>query len=577
MRLTTLSLVIAAAMLGFALAWWLFRAPVPGASTANLPSPAAPPPETATDRPPDSPVVELLLTGSRQRHALAVVAGRPDLVIAASADIAGASQAQVRSASGQPVAVVRVAASDDRYGLALLELASPLARVRAPAVDESGGSLRSGRRLVALDLSSSAPAEISGPAQRNSLGAYYYPLREYSAGVHPIALVDADSERLAGVGMPGLLVDPNDTSFMTERGGTFQVIDSEPVAQLLAAAQRGNPMTLAEFSRHYYDNTLTGRLARLQQLVNDGDAAAATRLGSEILNLDLYLQERVPPLLVQAFEQQVQQMIEQQQYGRAVAELQQAYLLLGLVRPLVLLESRARLAQGQPMEALAALLQLQNPPRDRVRSIVLEQALVERITDPGLLQQAIGADPEFAPYHRLLGEYYAGIGDTARAIASLQRAAELDRSMSAELEPAIARLRARRETPAIASIPIVRQGGTFVVDARINGSQRSYRLVLDTGASYTAISTTVALELGLNRIFLGAPVVELQTANGRIYTTTALLDSVDVAGARVRDVQAVILESSGGWDGLLGQSFLQHFNIDIDRSAGVIHLYRRGD
>lgn len=115
------------------------------------------------------------------------------------------------------------------------------------------------------------------------------------------------------------------------------------------------------------------------------------------------------------------------------------------------------------------------------------------------------------------------------------------------------------------------------VDARINGSAETFRFLFDTGASYTAITSETALRLGINNIFFGAPVVELQTANGNVFTTTATLQSIDVAGARVDNVEAVILESMNGVDGLLGQSFLRHFDVNIDQTRGVIAFNRRLD
>ena len=165
--------------------------------------------------------------------------------------------------------------------------------------------------------------------------------------------------------------------------------------------------------------------------------------------------------------------------------------------------------------------------KHRVRMMVLENAMA---TGQGsdqsglsLLERALAADPDFAPYHRLLGEALARQGDMNGALAALERALALDPTMAMELDPLLQRLRARRDTPPLTEVPIQRQRNTLYVDVRVNGSNETFRFLFDTGASYTAITSETALRLGINNIFFGAPVVGLETANGRVYTTTATL------------------------------------------------------
>ena len=53
------------------------------------------------------------------------------------------------------------------------------------------------------------------------------------------------------------------------------------------------------------------------------------------------------------------------------------------------------------------------------------------------------------------------------------------------------------------------------------------------------------------------------------------LTSIDLAGATVRDMRAVVLEELSGYDGLLGLDFLARFDVDINAEAGEIVLIPR--
>jgi predicted aspartyl protease len=67
----------------------------------------------------------------------------------------------------------------------------------------------------------------------------------------------------------------------------------------------------------------------------------------------------------------------------------------------------------------------------------------------------------------------------------------------------------------------------------------------------------------------------LSTAAGFVHAPLVTLGAIDVNGAIVQRVPVVILESTAPFDGLLGMSFLDHFDVDIDRGAGQMRLVRR--
>ena len=94
--------------------------------------------------------------------------------------------------------------------------------------------------------------------------------------------------------------------------------------------------------------------------------------------------------------------------------------------------------------------------------------------------------------------------------------------------------------------------GHYWAEARIDG--RAVRVLVDTGASVVALTRDDAARLGLS------PKPEdftarVETASGPVRAAPVKLDSVAVAGAEVRQVQALIVEEGLPYS-LLGMSYL---------------------
>ena len=215
------------------------------------------------------------------------------------------------------------------------------------------------------------------------------------------------------------------------------------------------------------------------------------------------------------------------------------------------------------------------------RAIVLRRSLLTWLAGPQatdavaiqLLNQVLTRDDNYAPYHRALGLRLFDLGDYARAARALQRAIDLDASMQPELARALQTARQRRQVSAAVEVPLQGSGSALYVPVRLNGSDAAFRFLVDTGASYSAINTATLLRLGYNDIFnRGAPLIELETANGRVFAQTFTLPSMNVGGAVVEQVPVVILEEMGPLDGLLGLSFLRHFDVQIDAANQTLIL-----
>ncbi|MEA3459862.1 MAG: retropepsin-like aspartic protease [Chloroflexota bacterium] len=98
-------------------------------------------------------------------------------------------------------------------------------------------------------------------------------------------------------------------------------------------------------------------------------------------------------------------------------------------------------------------------------------------------------------------------------------------------------------------------------------------MLLDTGATYTAIPRRVAEALGLS--INSKRKRRILTASGSFKLVPWVkLDRVQVLGQSSEDVEAVIinLPSCTGLDGLLGGSYLKDYRVLIDYPQGILEI-----
>ena len=107
--------------------------------------------------------------------------------------------------------------------------------------------------------------------------------------------------------------------------------------------------------------------------------------------------------------------------------------------------------------------------------------------------------------------------------------------------------------------------GHYWAEAQIDG--RAVRVLVDTGASVVALTRTDALRLGL-KLKPADFTHPVQTAAGPARAAAIKLTSVAVAGARVDDVQALVVEE-GLEQSLLGMSYLGRLSAFEATPAGL--------
>ncbi len=110
-------------------------------------------------------------------------------------------------------------------------------------------------------------------------------------------------------------------------------------------------------------------------------------------------------------------------------------------------------------------------------------------------------------------------------------------------------------------VPLKRAGNAWFIRATLNGFARA-SLMVDTGASLTVISTQTAQRLGLN--LDRAALIPMRSASGTFLAHLTKVRSMKVGNALVKDVEVVVHDIAPGRErGLLGMSFLDHFNVTI--------------
>lgn len=108
------------------------------------------------------------------------------------------------------------------------------------------------------------------------------------------------------------------------------------------------------------------------------------------------------------------------------------------------------------------------------------------------------------------------------------------------------------------------RAGHYVAEGEING--RYVTFLLDTGATWVALPTGLARELGLKR---GAAVT-LHTANGAAVGYQTRLDSVRLGPIEMRDIAALAADGMDADTVLLGMNFLKQ--LEFTQRGGELVL-----
>jgi len=109
------------------------------------------------------------------------------------------------------------------------------------------------------------------------------------------------------------------------------------------------------------------------------------------------------------------------------------------------------------------------------------------------------------------------------------------------------------------------------IEAFLSGKLKQ-KFLLDTGASLVSIPSATAEALGI-RLDDSATLVPVSTASGMGLAYEVSIASIEIKGLRVHNVKAIVLDIPSDPElGLLGNSFLKHFQVEIDQQRGILRL-----
>jgi aspartyl protease family protein len=100
-------------------------------------------------------------------------------------------------------------------------------------------------------------------------------------------------------------------------------------------------------------------------------------------------------------------------------------------------------------------------------------------------------------------------------------------------------------------------GGHFITQGAING--RAVQFLVDTGATAVSIGVADAERLGID--YRKGQLARGSTANGTVTVYRVKLDSVRVGDVEVSNVDAAVVPTDTGGQVLLGNSFLERFQM----------------
>jgi aspartyl protease family protein len=120
-------------------------------------------------------------------------------------------------------------------------------------------------------------------------------------------------------------------------------------------------------------------------------------------------------------------------------------------------------------------------------------------------------------------------------------------------------------------VPLGRRNQIMFAEVLLNGTVRR-NFIVDSGASYVLIDRGTARELGIT-IDEYTPFIPVTTVSEVILTPLVTLRSVQVGGAEVENVEALIYTMPSDKQGLLGNSFLSRFRVVLDSVNAKMTLY----
>jgi tetratricopeptide (TPR) repeat protein/predicted aspartyl protease len=127
----------------------------------------------------------------------------------------------------------------------------------------------------------------------------------------------------------------------------------------------------------------------------------------------------------------------------------------------------------------------------------------------------------------------------------------------------------------LAELPITMSGLRPTIMTKINGADA--RFALDSGAFYSMISSATAAQFELRQKSLHG--IKVNGVGGATDVSVATVKAFTLAGIAMHDVDFLVggSEIGGGAIGMLGQNFLERWDVEYDFAKGVVRLFKADD
>jgi predicted aspartyl protease/Flp pilus assembly protein TadD len=124
----------------------------------------------------------------------------------------------------------------------------------------------------------------------------------------------------------------------------------------------------------------------------------------------------------------------------------------------------------------------------------------------------------------------------------------------------------------VAELPIAMSGTRPIITAKINNQEA--RFVLDSGAFFSMMSAATAAEFNLR--LRAAPFgFRLEGIGGSATAEVTTVKEFGIAGALIHNVEFLVGGGeAGGGVGLIGQNFLEQWDVEYDFAKGVVRLFK---
>jgi clan AA aspartic protease (TIGR02281 family) len=163
-----------------------------------------------------------------------------------------------------------------------------------------------------------------------------------------------------------------------------------------------------------------------------------------------------------------------------------------------------------------------------------------------------------------LGHHHAA-ADALQVTLLLQPAEPLARQIRDDLSTLT------RPLPSVnveSAISLESARGVWVVPVVVNGRYHG-RFLVDTGASVVVLSPKFAAQVAAKR---RSETLEMETLGGRAHAPWATVSSLRVGNAEVLDAQVVIHPAGGDLDGILGNTFLNRWDVSVEPDRRLLRL-----